>query len=48
MSFTFASALRWWARDLPGNVALSVDGDAVTYAGRTDALEHCVGSDTVG
>nr|WP_047168136.1 AMP-binding protein [Sphingomonas sp. Y57] len=32
MSFTFASALRWWARDLPGNVALSVDDDAVTYA----------------
>jgi fatty-acyl-CoA synthase len=32
MSFTFASALRWWARDLPDNVALSVDDDAVTYA----------------
>ncbi|MFA7441351.1 MAG: AMP-binding protein [Sphingomonadaceae bacterium] len=31
MSFTFASALKWWARDIPDNVAISVDGDPVSY-----------------
>ncbi|WP_336967499.1 class I adenylate-forming enzyme family protein [Sphingobium aromaticiconvertens] len=32
MSFTVASALKWWARDIPDTIALSVDGDAVSYA----------------
>ncbi|MCC2602390.1 class I adenylate-forming enzyme family protein [Sphingopyxis yananensis] len=32
MSFTVASALNWWAREIPDNVALSVDDDAVSYA----------------
>lgn len=32
MSFTVESALKWWARELPGNVAISVDGDNLTFA----------------
>jgi len=32
MAFTLASALKWWARDCPDRIALSVDDRAVSYA----------------
>jgi fatty-acyl-CoA synthase len=31
MAFSVASALRWWARDCPDRVALSVDDETVTF-----------------
>jgi fatty-acyl-CoA synthase len=32
MSFSIASALKWWSRDMPDVLALSVDGDPATFA----------------
>jgi fatty-acyl-CoA synthase len=32
VSFTILGAMRWWARDIPDKIALSIDGDAVAYA----------------
>ena len=29
MSFTIPSALKWWQREIPDNVALCVDGEAM-------------------
>jgi len=32
MSFTIPSALQWWQREIPDNVALCVDGETITFA----------------
>src|ERR1700722_17994982 len=32
MGFTITSAFKWWARECPTRVALSFDGEEVTYA----------------
>ncbi|MCA8894249.1 MAG: AMP-binding protein [Amphiplicatus sp.] len=40
MSFTVTNALRWWAREAPDRIALSVEDEPLTYGALLDWASH--------